>query len=122
MQKLSASVADKRFRRELSQILGVKLSLWAQTFVPVMWSGYLFLISHEAHVACQRGCLLILVFPINCFIPCNSICVISVTRSQCPVTPVCLFVPFSHQSVYLAFINCWVAVACRVSDEGDSEA
>ena len=70
----------------------------------------------------KRGCLLILVFPINSFIPCNSICVISVTRSQCPVTPVCLFVPFSHQSVYLAFVNCWVAVACRVSDEGDSEA
>ena len=54
VQKLSASVADKRFRRELSQILGVKLSLWAPTFVPVMWSGYLFLISHEAHVACQK--------------------------------------------------------------------
>lgn len=54
VQKLPASLADKRFRRELSQILGVKLTLWARTFVPVMGSGYLFLISHEAHVACQK--------------------------------------------------------------------
>lgn len=54
VQKLPASLADKRFRRELSQILGVKLTLWARMFVPVMWSGYLFLISHEAHVACQK--------------------------------------------------------------------